>query len=88
VRLSAYRDLTTRKNLLSQTDLIWENRLGGIDQTLLLGFELGRQTGNNQRLNGVFAATGTSPTFLDVPITERRSTCRRCASCRTAPTTT
>jgi catecholate siderophore receptor len=54
VSLSAYRDTTFRKNLFSQTDLVWENRLGGIDQTLLLGFELGRQTSRNQRLNGFF----------------------------------
>jgi catecholate siderophore receptor len=70
VRLSAYSDSTTRKNLLSQTDVIWENRLGGIEQTLLFGFELGRQTGNNERRNGVFAASGTSPNFINVPIAD------------------
>ena len=32
-----------RRNLFSQTDLVWENRLGGVNQTLLLGFEVGRQ---------------------------------------------
>jgi catecholate siderophore receptor len=68
VRLAAYDDATTRRNLFSQTDLVWEGRLAGVEQTLLLGFELGRQTGRNQRRNGVFAATGTSPTFIDVPI--------------------
>jgi catecholate siderophore receptor len=68
VRLSAYNDTTTRMNLFSQTDLVWEGRLGGIDQTLLIGFELGRQKGHNQRRNGVFAASGTSPTFIDVPV--------------------
>ena len=41
--LSAYNDATERQNLFTQTDLIWENRLGGIEQTLLFGFELGRQ---------------------------------------------
>ncbi|MEO7601885.1 MAG: TonB-dependent siderophore receptor [Sphingomicrobium sp.] len=70
VRLSAYNDTTKRKNLFSQTDLAWENQLGGIEQTLLVGFELGRQTGRNQRRNGVFAASGTSPTFVDVPLTD------------------
>ncbi len=68
VRLSAYNDTTRRKNVISQTDLMWENRLGGVDQTLLLGFEIGRQKGINQRRNGVFAASGTSPTFINVPI--------------------
>jgi catecholate siderophore receptor len=70
VRLSAYNDSTTRKNLFSQTDLVWENRLAGIDQTLLFGFELGRQTGNNQRRNGVFGPTATSPTSINVPVTD------------------
>ncbi|MEO7655604.1 MAG: TonB-dependent siderophore receptor [Sphingomicrobium sp.] len=70
VRLSAYNDATTRRNLFSQTDLVWDNRLGGVDQTLLVGVELGRQSGHNQRRNGVFAATGTSPTFIDVPLSD------------------
>jgi catecholate siderophore receptor len=66
VRLSAYNDTTLRTNLFSQTDLIWENRLGGIDQTLLLGFELGRQKSRNQRRNGFFQpSNGTS---LEVPL--------------------
>ena len=66
VRLSAYNDTTRRRNLLSQTDLVWANRLGGIDQTLLLGFELGRQTGHNQRRNGVFSTSGTGS--ISVPL--------------------
>ncbi len=70
VRLSAYNETTRRRNLFSQTDLVWDNRLGGLDQTLLAGFELGRQTGHNQRRNGVFAVTGTSPTFIDVPLSD------------------
>jgi catecholate siderophore receptor len=52
VRLGAYNSRNDRRNLLSQTDLIWENRIGGIDQTLLLGFELGRQKSRNLRLTG------------------------------------
>ncbi len=54
VTLGAYNSTNDRKNLFSQTDLIWENRLGGIDQTLLFGFELGRQKSRNQRLTGIF----------------------------------
>ncbi len=68
VKLSAYNDTTTRTNLFSQTDLIWENRVAGIDQTLLFGFELGRQKGHNQRRNGIFSSTGTGPTSIFVPI--------------------
>ncbi len=70
VRLSAYNDTTTRKNLFSQTDLVWDSRLGGIDQTLLVGFEVGRQKSHNQRRNGVFGTTAGSPTFLDVPLAD------------------
>jgi catecholate siderophore receptor len=52
--LSAYKDTTRRKNLFSQTDLVWEGSLGGIEQTLLLGVELGRQDSRQRRLNGFF----------------------------------
>src|SRR4249919_101205 len=55
VTLNGYNNVTTRKNLFSQTDLVWENRLGGIDQTLLFGFELGRQRSRNVRTTAFFA---------------------------------
>ena len=56
VTLGAYNNGTTRKNLFSQTDLVWENKLGGIDQTLLFGFEVGRQRSRNLRNTGLFDA--------------------------------
>ena len=56
VTLGAYNNRSHRTNLISQTDLIWENRLGGIDQTLLVGFEVGRQKSRNQRQTGQFLA--------------------------------
>jgi catecholate siderophore receptor len=56
VVLGAYNNATRRTNLFSQTDLIWENRLGGVDHTLLVGFELGRQRSRNLRMTGTFAA--------------------------------
>ncbi len=68
LRLSAYNDTTKRKNLFSQTDLIWENRLAGIDQTLLAGFELGWQEGRNQRRNGIFSNSAVGPTSIPVPV--------------------
>ncbi|MGH6730095.1 MAG: TonB-dependent receptor, partial [Sphingomicrobium sp.] len=68
VKLSAYNDTFERRNLFSQTDLIWDSRLSGIDQTLLLGFELGSQKGRNQRRNGIFSATGAGPTSIFVPV--------------------
>jgi catecholate siderophore receptor len=43
---------------------VWENRLAGIDQTLLVGAEFGRQKGHNQRRNGIFS----SP--VDVPLSD------------------
>jgi catecholate siderophore receptor len=61
VTLGAYNNATRRRNLFSQTDLIWENRLGGIDQTLLLGFELGREKSRNFRNTGTFAGGNTTP---------------------------
>ena len=66
VTLGAYNNGTTRKNLFSQTDLIWINKLGGIDQTLLFGFELGRQKSRSLRQTGFFAA-GQNPVPLADP---------------------
>ena len=70
VRLSAYNDTTRRKNLFSQTDLVWDNRLGGVDQTLLVGIELGRQKGTNQRRNGVFSSRPGNPGSIFQPLDE------------------
>jgi catecholate siderophore receptor len=52
VRLSAYNNRNDRQSLFSQTDLIWENRLAGIDQTFLLGFEFGHERSRNFRMTG------------------------------------
>jgi catecholate siderophore receptor len=61
VTLGAYNNATDRTNLFSQTDLVWENRLAGIDQTLLLGFELGREKSRNTRNTGSFPDGDTTP---------------------------
>ena len=61
VRLNAYNSRNDRQNLFSQTDLIWENRLGGIDQTLLFGFELGRQKSRNLRQSGTILGSNRVP---------------------------
>jgi len=55
VVLGAYNSRNDRTNLFSQTDVIWRNRLGGIDQTILFGFEFGRQSSRNLRQSGSFA---------------------------------
>ncbi len=70
VALAAYNDVTKRRNLFSQTDVVWESRFAGVDQTLLAGFELGGSEGRNQRRNGVFSSTTTGPTSLVVPVTD------------------
>lgn len=61
VRLAAYSLQTDRNNLITQTDLIWDNRLGGIDQTLLFGVELGRQKSRNRRVNGTIVGGDRVP---------------------------
>ena len=66
VRLSAYNDITKRQNLFSQTDLVWENKLGGIDQTVLVGFEVGRQDSRQRRRNGFFQPSDSGT--LEVPL--------------------
>ena len=61
VRLGAYNSRNDRRNLLSQTDLIWENRFGGVDQTLLVGFELGWQVSRNARASGTIVGNSRVP---------------------------
>ena len=61
VVLGAYNSANDRTNLFSQTDFIWESRLGGIDQTLLFGFEIGRQKSRNLRQSGSFVGGNRVP---------------------------
>jgi catecholate siderophore receptor len=61
VTLGAYNNATDRTNLFSQTDLVWDNQLAGIDQTLLLGFEIGRERSRNERQTGSFPDGDTTP---------------------------
>lgn len=50
VSLGAYRDNTDRKNLMNQTDFIYDLTTGFVEHKLLLGIELARQETDNQRL--------------------------------------
>ena len=61
VTLSGYNNRNDRKNLFSQTDLVWNSRLAGIDQTLLLGLELGRERSRNKRLTARFISPNRTP---------------------------
>ncbi|HYX45329.1 MAG TPA: TonB-dependent siderophore receptor [Sphingomicrobium sp.] len=59
VSLSGYNNLNNRTNLFSQTDLVWDNHLAGIDQTLLLGVEVGKERSRNEHLTAILSQTTT-----------------------------
>lgn len=61
VTFGAYNNGNDRDNLFSQTDLVRQNRLAGIDQTLLLGFEVGRQKSRNLRQTGTILGSNSAP---------------------------
>lgn len=67
VTLSAYNNLTTRRNWFNQTDLVFDADTGGIHHRLLVGAEFGRQDTDNLRMNGSFPAgnrvTPAAPRF-------------------------
>ncbi len=58
VQLAAYNSLTMRENVISQTDLVWKGAFGGVDHTLLVGVEAGKQKSDNLRVEGQFPAAG------------------------------
>ena len=60
LNLSAYNNANQRSNFFNQTDLIQKFGAGGIEQTLLLGLELGYQDSRNKRNTGFFGPTGTA----------------------------
>ncbi|UUR07663.1 TonB-dependent receptor [Sphingomonas glaciei] len=80
VAIGAYNSRNDRRNLISQTDLVWDGSLAGIDQTWLFGFEVGRQTSRNQRLSGRFLDANGSSVTLANPTVERRIEFFRAAS--------
>ena len=54
VGIEAYQDAVQRQNLFNQNDLVWRTGNGAVRQTLLAGFEWGRQRSRQQHLNGFF----------------------------------
>lgn len=60
VSISAYNNLTTRRNLLNQTDLTFAARTGRIDHTFLVGLEFNRQETDNFRQTGFFPNAGAN----------------------------
>jgi catecholate siderophore receptor len=83
VGIEAYRDPTERRNLFSQTDLVWEVATGPVSHVLLGGFEFGDQDTANERINGFFTGVPTTSggrrtvvavaERIDVPAVEFRS---------------
>lgn len=71
VAISAYNNLTARKNLLNQTDLTFNLHTGAVKHSLLVGVELGRQETENFRETGYFPAVGANATsaFVTLPNT-------------------
>lgn len=61
VSLAGYNNLNNRRNLFSQSVLVWKTGLGRVDQTLLLGFELGRQESRNKHLTATILSGATTP---------------------------
>ncbi len=56
VALAAYTDPTKRQNLIVQTNLVWDFKLGGVSNKVLFGLEYGDQDSTNQRRNGVLSS--------------------------------
>ena len=61
VALAGYNNINNRKSLFSQTDLVWDGGLGAVEQTLLFGFELGRQRSRNYRTTAKFLSGAVVP---------------------------
>lgn len=55
--IAAYNSSMKRRNLFSQTDLVFDLETGGVGHTLLVGAEFGRQVTDNLRQTGSFAPT-------------------------------
>jgi catecholate siderophore receptor len=55
VALSSYSDPTTRENLITQANLIWDVKTGPLSHKLLFGVEYGDQKSTNKRINGVLS---------------------------------
>jgi catecholate siderophore receptor len=64
VTLAGYNNRNDRRNLFSQTDLVWESRFAGVDQTLLFGFEFGGERSRN------FRNTASFPDGSQVPLSD------------------
>ncbi|WP_298746394.1 TonB-dependent siderophore receptor [uncultured Brevundimonas sp.] len=57
VPLAGYTDPTTRRNLLVQSNLVWDVAAGGLNHRVLFGLEYGDQDSANRRRNAVLTRT-------------------------------
>lgn len=61
VSLSAYNNVTDRKNVFNQTDLIFSAATGAVEHKFMAGAEFGRQETDNLRKTGRFAVPAQAP---------------------------
>ena len=79
VNLSAYNNTTRRKNLFTQTDLLFKLNTWGVKHEFMTGVEYGHQVTDNFRNTGFFnnISKNTTVSFLNpmsfVPVTFRQS---------------
>jgi catecholate siderophore receptor len=76
VSISAYNNMTTRQNLINQTDLNFAVETGGVTHKFLAGVELANQDTDNFRETGYFPAAapgGAERTAVSVPLSNPRS---------------
>jgi len=62
VAINAYNNLTTRKNLLNQTDVTFSASTGSVSHEFLVGMELNDQETDNFRQTGYFTNIGVNAT--------------------------
>ncbi|GBC55777.1 ferrichrome-iron receptor [Stutzerimonas stutzeri] len=72
IGIAAYTSATDRKNLINQTDYVFNVDTFGIGHTFLTGMEFSRQVTDNYRQSGVFASSnrsvGLDDTIYRLPI--------------------
>jgi catecholate siderophore receptor len=68
VAIQAYNNATQRTNLFQQNDLVLGGRAFGLDHTVLIGLEWGRQVTDNFRNTGFFTEHGPGATSILVPL--------------------
>lgn len=72
VRLSGYRDTTSRENWIAQGNIVWQPTTGAVDHMILVGFEGAWQDSANARANVQFAnGSGGFASKVAVPLADQ-----------------